>query len=133
MKYLLDTDVFSEMARGRNSVLRERLLAIGTEEIALSVITEAEVRFGQACRPVAPALASRIEMLLTELPCLSVGRNVVAPYAMLRAALRRAGTPIGPNDCWIAAHALAENLTLVSGNQQEYRRVPGLRVENWLR
>jgi tRNA(fMet)-specific endonuclease VapC len=47
--------------------------------------------------------------------------------------LRRAGTPIGPNDLWIAAQALAEDLTLVTGNEREFARVPGLRVENWLR
>ena len=133
MKYLLDTDVFSEIARGRNRRLAERVRSLGTAQFAISVVTEAEIRFGQACRPVSARLASRIDALLGELPRLPVGPGVVAPYAALRAELRRTGTPMGPNDFWIAAHALAEDLTLITGNEREFNRVPGLRVENWLR
>jgi tRNA(fMet)-specific endonuclease VapC len=64
---------------------------------------------------------------------LPLTHKVVEPYAELRASLRKLGQPIGPNDLWIAAHALSEDLTVVTGNTREFSRVPGLRVENWLR
>jgi tRNA(fMet)-specific endonuclease VapC len=131
--YLLDTDVFSAIACGRDAKLLARATSLGIRQLAVSVITEAEIRYGQACRPVSEQLAARIDALLEEVRRLPVGAGVVAPYARLRAGLRRAGTPIGPNDLWIAAHALAEDLTLVTGNEREFSRVPGLRVENWLR
>ena len=59
--------------------------------------------------------------------------DVVAHYARVRAYLEKRGTPIGPNDLWLAAHALCTDLTVVTGNEREFKRVPGLRVENWLR
>lgn len=133
MKYLLDTDVFSAIARGRNRELAERMWALGAEQFAISVVTEAEIRYGQACRPVPAQLAQNIEIMLDAVQRLPLGANVVAPYARLRAHLRREGTPIGPNDLWIAAHAVAEDLTLITGNTREFNRVPGLKVENWLR
>jgi tRNA(fMet)-specific endonuclease VapC len=133
MKYLLDTDVLSELAKGRDVKLLKRVHDLGVSDCAISVISEAEIRYGQACRPLNAALTARIDALFSEIPRLSVGTNVVAPYALIRTELRRLGTPIGPNDFWIAAHALAENLILVTGNDREFSRVPGLRVENWLR
>ena len=133
MKFLLDTDVFSELARGRHAKLIDRVRALGKTEFAVSVITEAEIRYGQACRPLPESLTARINALMNEMHRLPIGLNVVAPYALIRSEMRRAGTPIGPNDFWIAAHALAENLILVTGNDREFARVPGLRVENWLR
>ena len=133
MKFLLDTDVFSELARGRHAKLIDRVRALGKTEFAVSVITEAEIRYGQACRPLPESLTARINALMNEMHRLTIGLNVVAPYALIRSEMRRAGTPIGPNDFWIAAHALAENLILVTGNDREFARVPGLRVENWLR
>jgi tRNA(fMet)-specific endonuclease VapC len=54
-------------------------------------------------------------------------------YGEIRAELERRGRPIGANDTWIAAHALAEDLTLVTNNMREFARVPGLRLENWMR
>jgi tRNA(fMet)-specific endonuclease VapC len=132
MKYLLDTDVLSELAKGHDVKLLQRVQNLGLSECAMSVISEAEIRYGQACRPLHPTLTARIDALLAEIPCLPMGKSAVAPYALIRAELRRLGTPIGPNDFWIAAHALAENLILVTGNDREFARVPGLRVENWL-
>ncbi len=133
MKYLLDTDVFSELAKGHDAKLMKRVHNLGVSEFAMSVISEAEIRYGQACRTLSPTLTARIDALFAEIPRLFVGANVVALYALIRAELRRVGTPIGPNDFWIAAHALAENLILVTGNDLEFARVPGLQVENWLR
>ena len=132
MKYLLDTDVFTELAKGQDAQLLKRIHDLGVSECAMSVISEAEIRYGQACKPLSATLNARIDALLAEIACLPVSANVLAPYALIRAELRRLGTPIGPNDFWIAAHAMAENLILVTGNDREFARVPGLRVENWL-
>ena len=133
MRYLLDTDVFSALARGLSSPLTARVQAIGLPALAISVITEGEVRYGEAYQPREASLTARIDVLLRQLHRLPITSEVVAPYAALRAHLRREGTPIGSNDFWIAAQALALNLVLVSGNTREFNRVPGLVVENWLR
>jgi tRNA(fMet)-specific endonuclease VapC len=60
-------------------------------------------------------------------------RRTLSGYAEIRTQLQRTRQPIGSNDLWIAAHALADDLTLVTNNEREFRRVPGLRVENWAR
>jgi tRNA(fMet)-specific endonuclease VapC len=133
LKYLLDTETFSELARGRNPALAARIQAIGMGQLAVSVVSEGEIRYGQALRPVPSRLAITIDALFEQIQRLPLGLNAVEPYARVRAGLRRAGAPIGPNELWIAAQAVAEDLTLVSGNEREYARVPGLRVENWLR
>ena len=133
MPYLLDTDVFSAIARDLQPKLAARVAVAGPGALAVSIITEGEVRYGIAHGALPARLAARIEALLAQLPCLPLPRTAVHHYATLRAHLRQQGTPIGPNDLWIAAHALAEGLTLVSGNEREFRRVPGLQVENWLR
>lgn len=133
MKFLLDTDTFSEMARSRTPTLAERRERHPVADLAVSAITVGEIRFGLAAATLPASLSQRIEALLADIVCLPVDAAVSARYATLRAHLRQAGTPIGPNDHWIAAHALAADLTLVTGNVREFGRVPGLRVENWLR
>jgi tRNA(fMet)-specific endonuclease VapC len=133
MRFLLDTDVFSVLAQQRHAPLAARIEALGFEAFGLSVISAGEIRFGLASGPQRPALTARIDILMSRISCLPLEPAVVAPYAQLRSTLRRAGTPIGPNDCWIAAHAMAHDLTLITGNQREFSRVPGLKVENWLR
>jgi tRNA(fMet)-specific endonuclease VapC len=71
--------------------------------------------------------------LLQGLPTLALSPGVAEHYSRVRHELAKLGKPIGVNDMWIAAHALAENRTVVTNNEREYTRVPGLRVENWLR
>jgi tRNA(fMet)-specific endonuclease VapC len=133
MRYLLDTDVFSEIVRGRHAALMERVSQHALTDFALSLISVGEVRYGQTSKPFGPRRTKRVESLLGTITCLDLDHRVIPHYAKLRAHLERLGTPIGPNDTWIAAHALAEDLTLITGNHREFRRVPGLRVENWLR
>jgi tRNA(fMet)-specific endonuclease VapC len=133
MTYLLDTDVFSAIARGRDAELLNRIGGLRLEDLAVSLITIGEIRFGLALNPVAVRLRERIELLLDSMRRIPLGWNVVPHYATLRARLQKKGTPIGPNDLWLAAHALAEDLTLVTANEREFARVPHLRVDNWLR
>jgi tRNA(fMet)-specific endonuclease VapC len=132
MSYLLDTDTFSMIAKQRSDAAERRLHALAEGDVAISVITWAEVQFGLALNPLHARVLRRIEALASVVRALPIGLDVVPHYARLRALLLRKGTPIGPNDLWLAAHALSANLTLVTGNEREFRRVPKLRVENWL-
>lgn len=132
MSYLLDTDTFSAIAMERSPSAALRLDAIAEGEVAISIITLAEIRFGMACKPLRERTRARIEVLLRLVRNLPLGLHAAPHYALIRSHLQRKGTPIGPNDLWLAAHALAEDLTLVTGNQREFKRVPTLRVENWM-
>jgi tRNA(fMet)-specific endonuclease VapC len=133
MRFLLDADVFTAIARQTSASAVQRLAELESGSVALSVITSAEIAFGLEKRPVSAGLVARITRLRQVLPILSLMPSVVSHYARVRAFLEKNGTPIGPNDLWLSAQALSEGLTVVTGNTREFTRVPGLRVENWLR
>jgi tRNA(fMet)-specific endonuclease VapC len=100
---------------------------------ALSVVAYAELAFGEVVSARREDAAAYLAALLETLQVLPLPLDAARRYAEIRAELQRAGRPIGSNDLWVAAHALAEDLTLVTNNEREFRRVPGLRVENWAR
>lgn len=131
LRYLLDTDIISDLARNPAGTAARRLLKAGVDRVATSIVVASELRFGLA-RITAPRLSSRVKQVLANLEVLALDVPADEHYAEIRSMLERAGTPIGPNDLLIAAHARALDLTLVSGNQREFSRVKGLRVENWL-
>ena len=132
MKFLLDTDTCIYALERNESVLR-RLLSTPREDVAISVITEAELHTGTA-KSSSPAKTLRlIENFLRPLTIVDFTSEDAVVYAAVRAKLERAGTPIGPLDTLIASHAVARKLTLVSNNEREFRRVTGLIVENWSR
>jgi tRNA(fMet)-specific endonuclease VapC len=134
MKFLLDTDTFSELAQQKSAGLAEHVARHPVADLAVSAITVGEILFGLAWATTLPKIVvARTRALLADITCLPVDAEVANRYAGLRAHLRKKGTPIGPNDHWIAAQALAADLTLITGNEREFRRVPGLRIENWLR
>lgn len=129
-RYLLDTDTLSWLVRDPAGAVARRVRAAGEEAVATTPIVAGELRFG-AQRSGSDALVERVEGLLARLPVLPLDDRVARAYADVRRALERAGTPIGPNDLWIAAHALAEERVVVTGNGREFRRVSGLDVEDW--
>lgn len=92
----------------------------------------AELRYG-AWKKGSPKLTRQLEAVLSVIPILPVEQPADKKYASLRTHLERAGTPIGPNDMFIAAHALSLDLILVTANVEEFSRVPKLLVENWLK
>ena len=111
----------------------KNLLAHSPEDIALSVITEAELRTG-AAKSASPAKTLRLlENFLRPLSILEFTSGDAASYAQVRAKLERAGTPIGPLDTLIAAQAVARKLMVVTDNEREFGRVAGLRLQNWTR
>lgn len=133
MKFLLDTDTVSQIARGRHPVVDQRAGQHATTDLAVSVITVGELQYGFALSGTASRLRSRTQALLDGMTCLRVDSAVAAEYGKLRAHLHKIGQPMGPNDHWIAAQALAAGLILVTGNTRKFQRVPGLKFENWLR
>ena len=130
MKFLLGTDTCIYAIKQDASVLR-RLLSESRADIAVSVITEGELRTGAAKSSNADKTRRRVENFLRPLSILEFTYEDAASYAQIRARLERAGTPIGPLDTLIAAQAVLRKLTLVTNNQREFSRIPGLRVENW--
>jgi tRNA(fMet)-specific endonuclease VapC len=130
MTFLLDTDTCIYAMRQNESVL-ERLLSKSRADVAVSVITEGELRTG-AAKSSSPAKTLRLlENFLRPLEIVEFTSADAASYANVRSKLERTGRPIGPLDTLIAAQAVRRKLVLVTNNEREFRRVAGLRVENW--
>lgn len=129
--YLLDTNILSDLIRDPHGSVATRIAEVGEETICTSIIVACELRFG-AEKKKSPPLLARVEELLQVLDVLALDVDTDLHYGNIRASLEAAGTPIGPNDLLIAAHAKSLNLTLVSANVNEFSRVPGLSLENWL-
>ena len=130
--WLLDTDVLSQLIRQPHAPLAQKLIALSEQHpdgLVTSVVVQCELMFG-AQRMGSDRLAARIAELAQLIPLLRLDVDMVPAYARLCTLLERAGTPIGPNDMLITAHALALGCTLVTADA-EFDRVPGLRVENW--
>jgi tRNA(fMet)-specific endonuclease VapC len=132
MAFLLDTDTCIYALKRDENVLAQ-LLSKSRDEIVISVITEAELRTGAAKSTSAIKTLRLVENFLRPLAIADFTSDDAVAYAHIRARLERAGTPIGPLDTLIASQAVARRLTLVSNNEREFRRVPGLRIENWRR
>jgi len=131
LRYLLDTSILSDLIRAPQGTVARRISSAGEQTICTSIVVAAELRFGaekSASRP----LADRIDLILSALDVLPLESPADRHYGRIRQHLARQGTPIGPNDLLIAAHALTLDLTVVTANAREFSRVPGLRVENWL-
>jgi tRNA(fMet)-specific endonuclease VapC len=104
------------------------------DEITISIISAGELRYGLSrLLPSrrAAQLAHQLDGLLTAVAVLALPTEAAQHYGAARSKLEAAGTPIGGNDLWIAAHALSQDLTLVTNNTREFERVPGLKLENW--
>ena len=127
--YLLDTNAISAVANEPTGIVAQRLSEADGRS-GVNPIIIGELLFGLARRP-STRLEARITNVLARLEVLPLEPDTAETYARVRAALERAGTPIGPNDLWIAAHALTLGATLVTANEREFRRVDGLTVENW--
>lgn len=132
MKFLLDTDTCVYAMKQHPQVL-PRLLAAARADIAVSAITEAELRTGAAKSSEPTKTMRRVEAFLAPLAVLPFDASDAVVYAATRARLERAGEPIGPLDTLIASQAVARRLVLVTNNEREFRRIHGLRIENWSR
>lgn len=131
-RYLLDTDTVSDLIQDAEGTVAATILRRGVDRVCTSIVVAAELRFGAARRGSA-RLAADLAAVLAALTVEPFGQPADQCYGELRSALERRGRPIGPNDMLIAAHALALDCTLVTGNVEEFSLVKGLHVENWLR
>jgi tRNA(fMet)-specific endonuclease VapC len=126
---MLDTNIISALMR--QDSLWYRAEAYGPEDLCTSLVVAAELRFG-AVRRKSARLKREVDEILARIAVLPLEPPVDLIYADIRSRLQEAGTPIGPNDLWIAAHAVALDFTLITANLGEFSRVPGLRVESWV-
>lgn len=130
VRYLLDTNMVSYIIRGNIPRVRERLVRVPMAQVALSAVTEAELRFGIARKPEAARLKIAVEEFLLRVEVLPWDSGAAQHYAQVRAALERAGTTIGNLDLMIAAHALAAGAVLVT-NDRDFHRIKQLKIEDW--
>jgi tRNA(fMet)-specific endonuclease VapC len=131
-QYLLDTNSVSDLVRRPRGRVAKRIAQVGASAVATSIIVAAEARYG-AAKNASPRLAAQLQTVLAALDVIPFETPADIEYGALRTRLEAAGTPIGGHDLLIAAQALALGMTVVTGNEREFRRVPGLRIENWLR
>jgi tRNA(fMet)-specific endonuclease VapC len=129
-RYLLDTNTASYVIKGYPGQVRERLVKVPMAQIAISAVTEAELRFGVARRPEAARLRTAVEEFLLRVDVLPWDSEAAQHYAQLRADLERDGKPMGNLDMMIAAHALAVRAVLVT-HDRVFRHVRHLRMDDW--
>ena len=130
-RYLLDTNILSDLVRHPQGAIAQGIARAGEKAVCTSIIVASELRFGASKRNAA-RLTAQVEAILAAMEVRPFDTPADHEYAKLRLHLERVGTPIGPNDMLIAAHALAAESILVTANASEFVRVPGLVVENWL-
>jgi tRNA(fMet)-specific endonuclease VapC len=130
-RYLLDTNIVSDLVKHPQGLVFQQIATVGEDSVCTSIIVACELRFG-AEKKGSSRLVNQLESILKVLPVLTLEPPVDRYYAEIRNQLERSGTPIGPNDLLIAAHALALNLTIVTANTREFDRVSNLSLENWL-
>jgi tRNA(fMet)-specific endonuclease VapC len=129
-RYLLDTNTVSYIIKGNRPALDRHLVKAPMAQLAISAVTEGELRFGTARLPRATHLHQLIEEFFLRVAILPWDSSAARQYGDLRATLERAGHPMGNLDIMIAAHALALDVVLVT-NDQAFRRIKKLRVEDW--
>jgi tRNA(fMet)-specific endonuclease VapC len=129
--HILDTNIVSDLIRSPNGFIREKIEALGVSAVCINIIIAAEIRFGCAKRG-SPRLTKQANAILAVLPIVPLEEPVDLVYGDVRQQLETQGQVIGPNDLLIAAHAKQLDLTLVTANEEEFKRVADLRVENWL-
>jgi tRNA(fMet)-specific endonuclease VapC len=132
MRYLLDTNVVSDLVRHPQGRISKRIRAVGEAQICTSIIVAAELRYG-ATKKGSPRLATQLEAVLGALDILPFEVPADTAYGVIRTRLEQIGRPIGGNDLLIAAQAVALGYTIVTDNEGEFARIDGLLHENWLK
>ena len=130
-RYLLDTNIISDLIRNPQGYVAQRIAKVDERTLCTSVIVAAELRYGCA-KSGSKRLLRAVEDVLGEISVLPLESPTDVEYGAIRWELERAGKAIGGNDLLIAAHARAIGATIVTANNDEFARVAGLKVENWL-
>ena len=132
MRYLLDTNILSDLVRKPQGRVAQRISAVGEKQVCTSIIVAAELRYG-AAKKGSPRLAAQLETVLGAIEVLPFAAPADRVYGMLRARLEQRGQPIGGNDLLIAAQAVALGYTVVTDDKRAFARVGDLPRENWVR
>src|SRR5262245_13624024 len=130
-RYLLDTNIISDLMRSPRGTVAKRIAKVGEDNICTSIIVAAELRYGCA-KSGSKKLLAAVEELLAEIDVLPFDVPADAEYGGIRAGLEAVGKTIGGNDLLIAAHARSIGAVIVTANADEFKRIRGLKVENWL-
>ena len=130
-RYLLDTNIISDLVRNPHGKAAARITRVGEDNVCTSIIVAAELRYGCA-KSGSERLLKAVEDVLGEINVLPFDVPADSDYGGIRSTLEAAGRPIGSNDLLIAAHARAIGAIIVTANVSEFKRVRGLHVENWL-
>ncbi len=131
VRYLLDTNICIYITKYNPPAVRERFVQHTTDKLAMSVITLGELRHGAEKSQSPKKASAAIEKLTNAIQVMPLDDAVAQQYGKIRAKLEQTGQMIGNNDLWIAAHAKAEGWILVTNNEREFKRVSGLKIENW--
>jgi len=132
-RYMLDTNICIYIIRHKPIEVQKRFERLKAGEAVLSAITFGELHFGAAKSQQRDAVVIMLEELTAFLPVLALPEIASREYGALRAILEAKGQSIGNNDLWIAAHAKSIDMILVTNNEREFKRVPGLKLENWVK
>lgn len=130
--YLLDTSTLSHLIRAPQGIVATRIADVGEDHVLTTVIVACELRYG-AVKRGSRKLTQQVEAVLGAISIRPLESDVERIYVSIRLALEKKGTPIGAHDMLIAAHARALDAVCVTDNVADFKRVPALRVENWIR
>jgi tRNA(fMet)-specific endonuclease VapC len=132
VRYLLDTNILSDLVRNPQGRVMQRIRKVGESAVCTSIIVAAELRYGSA-KKSSPRLTTQLKAILGALEILPFEAPADITYGELRLRLEQIGRMIGANDLLIAAQAVALGHVLVTDNEREFARIENLRCENWLR
>jgi tRNA(fMet)-specific endonuclease VapC len=130
-RYLLDTNICIYISRKKPERVSRHFDEIAPGEAAISVITYGELHYGASKSERRKASLETLQEFVRLVPPLPLPEMAAEVYGFIRSELESRGETISANDYWIAAHAVAANLTLITNNEREFRRVRGLKVQNW--
>jgi tRNA(fMet)-specific endonuclease VapC len=131
LRYLLHTNTCAYIRQKRPQKVLEHFENLGAGQLGMSLITYGELMYGALKRSSPDQAVAELHQLARLIPVLGLPSEAAPVYGAVRAGLARAGETIRPNDIWIAAHALAADLVLVTNNDHAFKRIRGLKVENW--
>ena len=131
IRYMLDTNMCIYLRQNRPPEVTTRFRQMQHGDAVLSVITYGELLYGAERSQQRTRALESLARLVSLLPVLLLPDEAASAYGEIRTALEKRGEMIGGNDLWIAAHAKSAGLTLVTNNEREFKRVPGLKLQNW--
>lgn len=131
-KYMLDTNICIYIAKNKPTSVLKKFNSLSVGDVCMSIITYGELLYGAQTSSLKTQSLNILHRLTGLIEPIPMHNKAAKQYAELRVKLEKKGLPIGNNDLWIASHALAANVILVTNNQREFSRIPGLQVENWI-